>query len=59
MPKGTEIRLVTYLLSVSSDYYHDPMVFNPDRWLKGSVDENKPGAINLPFGMGKISKFYL
>jgi cholesterol 7alpha-monooxygenase len=48
--KGDHVGLCPPLTHMDSDVYEDPAVFNPDRWLQGSTDEQL-----MESSLGKIS----
>lgn len=50
--KGTEIRLIHYLSNLNSENWDNPLVFNPDRFMKGSGEGKEKGTLFVPFGQG-------
>ncbi|KAI9027671.1 cytochrome P450 [Phycomyces nitens] len=51
VPKGTTVRCSPWIAQTHSDYWSDPLSFNPDRWLPGA--ETKPNMeAYFPFSTG-------
>ncbi|WP_328807269.1 cytochrome P450 [Paraburkholderia elongata] len=50
LPAGTELAYCQHALHRDPDLYSDPLTFNPDRWLDGTLTL-PPGAF-VPFGGG-------
>lgn len=51
IPKGTNISLAYHSLLNDSDYWKDPEVFDPDRFLPENKEKIVPGSY-VPFGIG-------
>lgn len=56
LPANVPIAFSLYTTSRMPEYFEDPLVFKPERWLRGdakSHDQTKHAYASLPFGIGK------
>ncbi|KAI0411865.1 cytochrome P450 [Xylaria grammica] len=53
IPTGTEIGVNTYALHHNAEYFPEPFVFKPERWLPGGAAANPTAkAAFIPFSVG-------
>ncbi|CAH1392591.1 unnamed protein product [Nezara viridula] len=53
IPKGTQIVFQHHAISNSEEYFDDPNVYKPERWLKKQKKKQYHPFATLPFGYGK------
>lgn len=51
LPAGTAVALLVYHIQKSPDYYENPRVFDPDRWLPENMEKRNPHCY-IPFSSG-------
>ena len=57
IPSGTHIMILNHAMSLSEQYFEDPLSFTPERWLRESKNPSESGRninafASLPFGFG-------
>lgn len=56
IPKGTLVIMSLYTIGRNANYFKNPEVFNPDRWLRSSGSTmQQVASASLPFAMGARS----
>jgi len=56
IPKGTEVIRCGYSAGMDTRNFKDPLLFLPERWLRGNKDRHESNAFaNIPFGHGARS----
>lgn len=53
IPKDTVMLVSLYSLNMDKDYWHDPAIFRPERFLNENGEYISHAEQFLPFGLGK------
>ena len=52
IPKGAHVLVSQFVTHRNSDYFDNPLAWNPSRWLNPNLEKSLPRGAYVPFGAG-------